>query len=127
MKKKIAGLLLALLTLIPALGAELSPAAQGEIAYLLSHMEQSGCDFNRNGSWYNATDASAHVRKKYQYLVRNELLTSAEDFIVGAASQSSISKLPYQVRCPGQPVLESGPWFNSTLQQHRQRQRKISR
>jgi len=127
MKKKIAGLLLALMTLAPVWAAELSQVAQGEIAYLLSHMEQSGCEFKRNGSWYNATDASAHVRKKYQYLVRKEMLTSAEDFIVGAASQSSISKLPYQVRCPGQPVVESGPWFNSALQQHRQRQRKISR
>ncbi len=127
MKTKFAVLLLTLLALIPARGAELSPVAQGEIAYLLSHMEQSGCEFNRNGSWYNATDASAHVRKKYQHLVRNELLSSAEDFIVGAASQSSISKQPYQVRCPGQLVVESGPWFDGALRQHRQSRDKISR
>lgn len=114
--------ILALLLLFAVSGAiaELPPAAQQEIAHLLSRMEHSGCEFNRNGSWYGAADASAHIRKKYQYLVQRDLLSSAEDFIVGAASESSLSKQAYQVRCPGESIVESGAWFRKLLQQYRQ-------
>jgi hypothetical protein len=104
--------------------AELSSVAQQEIAYLFSHMESSGCEFNRNDSWYGAAEASVHIQKKYQYLLRRDLLSSAEDFIIGAASESSISNKPYLVRCPGTPVVESGPWFKSALEKYRQMRAK---
>jgi len=104
--------------------AELSPVAQQEIAYLFSQMEYSGCEFNRNDSWYSATDSSAHLQKKYQYLLRLDMLSSSESFIVGAASESSISKKPYLVRCPGAPVVETGTWFKSAVEKYRQTRAK---
>jgi len=104
--------------------AELSPVAQQEISYLFTHMENSGCEFSRNDSWYSATESSAHIRKKYQYLLRRDLLSSAESFIVGAASESSISKKPYLVRCPDTPIVESGAWFKSALEKYRQTRAK---
>lgn len=113
-------LFLAFLIATPAFAATLSPVAQKEIAYLFSHMENSGCEFNRNSDWHVAADASMHLKNKYAYLLRFNLLSSAESFIVGAATQSSITSQAYLVRCPGAPVVESGIWFKSVLEKYRQ-------
>lgn len=115
----VAALLGALLFALPVSAAELSPQAEREIAFLFAHMENSGCEFNRNGTWGDAAEASAHLRRKYRYLRQRELLSSADDFIVGAATASSVSGLPYQVRCPGAPIVESAPWFRAALEKHR--------
>ncbi len=114
----LAACLLALASLTRA--ETLPPNAQQEIRYLFSYLERSGCEFNRNGSWHSAQEASTHLRKKFAYLERHDLLSSAEDFIVGAASASSLSKQPYRVRCPHAPVVESGPWFTNALKAYRQ-------
>ena len=48
---------------MPALAAP--PAqAQREIDRLITALGQSGCQFQRNGSWYDASAAQAHLRKK---------------------------------------------------------------
>ena len=117
---------LACLIATPAFAAALTPIAQEEIAYLFSHMENSGCEFNRNSDWHGAADASMHLKKKYEYLLRFSLLSSAESFIVGAATQSSITSQAYLVRCPGAPVVESGIWFKSALEKYRQTHPKLT-
>ena len=120
MNIKTAALCLLFFLFPPAFGVELPLGAQKEITQLLSLAENSGCEFNRNGSWHKATEAAAHLRHKYQYLVRWNLIASTEDFILGAATESSITHQPYLVRCPGQPVIDSAHWFNRALRQHRQ-------
>ena len=107
------------LTAAPVFCAELSPVVQTEIAYLFSHMENSGCEFNRNDSWHSASAARAHIQKKYDYLMNRDLLTSTESFIKVAASESSISKQPYMVRCPGLPIVGSALWFQDALEKYR--------
>ncbi len=77
--------------------------APREIAGLFARLEQSNCQFNRNGSWYDAKQASDHLRQKYDYLVRRHLVTNAESFIDLAASKSSMSGKPYLVRCADSP------------------------
>jgi hypothetical protein len=124
---KAALVLLIFLISTTAFGAELTPDAKNEIAYLFSHMETSGCEFNRNDSWHNATDASAHIQKKYQYLIKWDMLSSAESFIAGAATQSSITGQAYLVRCPGAPVIESSSWFRAALEKYRQSRLKAPR
>ena len=65
-------LLLALivaLSILPAARAAPPPAAQIEINHLLGLIEQSGCEFFRNGTWYDAQRAQAHLRAKYDVLV----------------------------------------------------------
>ena len=43
------------------------PAAESpEINHLLGLIENSGCEFFRNGTWYDAQRAAAHLRGKYQ-------------------------------------------------------------
>ena len=97
----------------------LPPAAQQEVEHLIGHLEQSGCRFNRNGTWYSARDAKQHLNKKYAYLIRKDMLTTTESFIELAASQSSVSGKPYLVQCGERVPQASGDWFREELQRIR--------
>jgi hypothetical protein len=92
-----------------------SADTKSEIAALFKALEQSNCEFNRNGSWYDAKKASEHLRKKYEYLDGKGMVTTAESFIEGAASTSSRSGKPYLVRCEGKQAVESKLWFSDKL------------
>jgi hypothetical protein len=97
----------------------MAPVPQAEINYLLGHLEQSGCKFFRNGSWYAATDARAHLKKKYDYLADKGMIKSAEDFIEKGASESSMSHQAYQVSCSGAQSVPSAKWLSDALIQYR--------
>lgn len=99
---------------------ELSSATRQEIEYLFAHLQNSGCQFHRNGSWYSAAEAVDHLRKKYEYLKNKNLLTTSESFIEKAATESSMSGKPYQVKCEGQAVVLSSLWFKTALSKHRE-------
>ena len=96
-----------------------APATQREVAALFNALEHSGCSFNRNGSWYSAAQASEHLHRKYDYLLRKKLVPNTEAFIERAASQSSFTGTPYRVRCPGAAEVESRTWFSIRLRQVR--------
>jgi Family of unknown function (DUF5329) len=104
-------------------GGELSASTSQEITHLIAYLENSGCQFNRNGSWHEAKDASAHINKKYRYLLEKNLVSSAETFIDRAASESSISGKPYQVKCNGSEPVESASWFKAELANYRKNKR----
>ena len=106
-------------TTIPV-AAEPPPAARREIALLFAQLEQSGCRFNRNGTWHNALEAREHLDRKYRYLADRGLADTAEAFIDAGASRSSTSGRPYQVQCAGTAVQDSGPWFRQELSRLRQ-------
>jgi len=112
--------LAALLTALPASAAEPLPAAMAEIQHLLDYLGNSGCQFFRNGAWHSSTDARDHVQKKYTALLDRGLVRSTEDFIVRAASESSMSGQPYQVRCAGSEAMPSGKWLEAELARYRQ-------
>lgn len=99
--------------------AELSAVTRAEITHLFAHLENSGCQFNRNGIWYPASEAVAHLKKKHDYLLKKELLTTTESFIEKAATESSMSNKPYEVKCEGRAVVQSSVWFNAELQSYR--------
>ncbi len=107
--------------LLPSLafGGELSPATKQEIAYLFNQLKSSGCEFNRNGTWYSATEAVDHLNKKYEYLVRKGLVSSAEEFISRAGSESSLSGKPYQVKCGASQPVQSAAWLSAELARYR--------
>lgn len=105
--------------LVAAAPATPPPTAVVEIDYLLQHLETSGCEFYRNGSWYDGPHAKAHLRLKYDYLAARNLIGSAEDFIDKGASKSSLSGQPYKVRCDNAPVIESGQWLRDALGSYR--------
>lgn len=101
--------------------AELAASAKEEIEYLFSHLESSNCQFNRNGTWYSAADAAAHLRKKYDYLAQKDLLTTTESFIEKAATESSVSGKPYKVKCDDTAETPSSAWFDKELKLYRQK------
>ena len=104
---------------IPAAQANTPTTTAVEIDGLFSALLQSGCEFNRNGSWHSAKQASQHLQGKYDYLLKKNLVPNTEAFIERAASQSSMSSKPYLVRCPGQPEVNSKQWFTDQLQKIR--------
>ena len=112
-------LLFLLLTVIFAAesgAASLSPAARAEIDGLLSRLEASSCTFNRNGTWYPATEAKSHLLRKLKYLEDRGAVESAEQFIERVASSSSTTGQPYLVQCGSGAPVQSGTWLLSQLQ-----------
>ncbi len=117
MKKILPSLLLALgLGLGAAHAAPTAPAVRTEILSLLQRLQDSGCEFNRNGSWYSGAEARAHLLKKLDYLESHDAsLKRSEDFIQQAASTSSTSGKPYLVRCAAIVPVESKTWLTQEL------------
>ncbi len=102
-------------TLAMTASAAPSEQARREIAQLMEGLSNSRCEFQRNGKWYGQVDARAHLQRKYDYLLKRDLVDTAEQFIERAASKSSLSGRAYRVRCPGQPELDAGAWFRERL------------
>lgn len=90
-----------------------------EIVHLLGYLEQSGCQFNRNGTWYQGEEAARHIRTKYRFLVDRDLVETTEQFIERAGSESSLSGKPYLVRCGDAEPVPSTDWFLDKLSRMR--------
>jgi hypothetical protein len=109
-------MVLTCLLVAPAIvAAPLPPAARAEVDALLSRLEASACEFGRNGSWYPATEAKAHLLRKLGYLEDKGLVQTAEQFIERAASGSSVTGEPYLVRCGSDAPVQSGAWLRAQL------------
>ncbi len=118
--------LLSWLFAIVAIAAPPAPAVQTEIDGLLSRLEASGCEFNRNGSWYPAAEARTHLVRKLKYLQDRGMVQTTEQFIELAASGSSVSGQPYLVKCGSDVPIQSGKWLRSRLQDMRSAGRATS-
>jgi Family of unknown function (DUF5329) len=100
---------------LAATASPLPPPARAEVVELLSRLEASGCQFNRNGIWYSGSAAKDHLTLKLAYIESNAAPTSAENFIELAASTSSASGKPYQVRCGTSAPVTSSTWLDQQL------------
>jgi hypothetical protein len=110
-----ASALVAALLAVSAIGAEPPGNVQTEINFLLGYVRGSGCEFNRNGTWYGSAEAEAHLRDKYRMLMASEQIRSTEDFIEGAATYSSFTGQAYAVRCHGGSTFSSNQWLRKEL------------
>jgi len=96
--------------------ADPTPApVRAEIDAMLNRLEASGCQFQRNGSWHDGARARSHLLDKLAYIEKRGTVQSAEQFIELAASRSSLSGRPYQVRCGGLAPVESRQWLSEQL------------
>jgi hypothetical protein len=102
-----------------AVAAEANPTTRREVGQLLDFVAQSNCQFNRNGSWYDAKKARVHLQEKYDYLDQRDKVPTAEAFIDLAATKSSMSGKAYQVRCGTAPVMSSATWLSTELKRLR--------
>lgn len=118
MKHFTTALLIAALPLL-AMAEKPTPAASQEINHLIAYLKTSGCEFQRNGSWYDSAKAAEHLRGKYDYLLKKGWVVTPDDFITRAATESSMSHKPYQVRCAGQAEQPSATWLQAELTRYR--------
>jgi hypothetical protein len=104
---------------MPSAWADAPKNVQIEVDFLLGYINVSGCQFYRNGSWYDPQEAQAHLRTKYQYLSARNQISTTEDFIEKAATKSSFSGQAYQVECKGEPTTFSNQWLSAALARFR--------
>ena len=97
--------------------AHASTSSETEIQHLLDFVAASSCVFIRNGSEYPASEARAHIERKYDYA--KSRIHTTEEFIKYAATQSSFSGKPYQVVCAGEKSF-SKDWLLNELERYRQ-------
>ena len=127
MQLKLSAFILLLFLVSGACGAaELAPGQRAEIDNLLNRLGESGCKFNRNGTWYSAAEAKAHLVVKLNYLLKRKLLATTEQFIELAASKSSMSGKSYLVQCQGSPASPSASWLTAELHKLREKNRRSS-
>ena len=86
---------------------------QLEIDFLISHVNNSECIFNRNEIDYKGSEAVTHIKRKYDYY-KNEIKTT-KDFIELAATKSEISGRNYTVKCKNSEVQTLGNWLLKAL------------
>lgn len=103
----------------PVLAGDLPPKDEQEIEHLVNYLEQSDCEFYRNGKWYDSKRAVRHINRKYNWLRKRHLVTTTEEFIARAASESSRSGEAYLVRCPNEEAVASAAWLTHELEIYR--------
>jgi hypothetical protein len=104
---------------VPVWSAEPDTVTRTEVAHLLKYLQTSGCQFQRNGSWYPPARAASHLNQKYEYMLKKGLVINAESFIEGAASESSASGKPYSVKCGNAAAVPSAVWLQDELRRFR--------
>jgi hypothetical protein len=112
------------LLMVAALVTQASPGQQAtdvqiEVNFLLGYIAGSECEFYRNGTWHDPRAARVHLNDKYLYLRARGLIGSAEDFIEKAATKSSLTGEPYQVRCKGGAPVATRQWLIDELARFR--------
>ena len=110
-------LILCWLCLAPLAVADDASQITSEIDHLIAAIGASGCTFVRNGKEHSAAEAESHIRSKYRRGKRYAKTTEA--FIERLASQSSMSKKPYWMMCPGSEPIQSGDWLRAELAAYR--------
>ncbi|WP_090436581.1 DUF5329 domain-containing protein [Duganella sp. CF458] len=98
-----------------AQAAPLPAPARAEVDALLTRLQSSGCQFNRNGSWYSGADARTHLLRKLEYLEKKDMVKNAEQFIELGASTSSSSGKAYLVKCGTAAPVDSKAWLSTEL------------
>jgi hypothetical protein len=116
--KALLGLVLAL-AFVQGAHAAPAPAVLAEVQYLLDFVGKSGCEFYRNGVWYDSGQARTHLSYKYGVLADHGQIKTVDDFIEKAATKSSLTGIAYKVRCAGGQELSSRQWLQDELARYR--------
>jgi hypothetical protein len=98
--------------------AETHPDA-ADVEHLLTFVATSGCEFYRNGTWYAATQAEAHLREKLAMVTSKNQVLTAEEFIEKVATKSAFTNIAYQIRCAGQKPIAVSDWLREELRHFR--------
>ncbi|EAT12482.1 hypothetical protein RED65_16631 [Oceanobacter sp. RED65] len=103
--------------LLAAVTHAASSELQAEIQFLTNKVQTSPCQFIRNGDKHSGVDAAEHMLSKYDYFA--DEIHTAEDFIRKAASKSTLTGKPYEVKCSNSHIT-SQQWLQRHLEDFRQ-------
>ena len=104
-----------------AVGASRPAVEQTKIDWLLEEVGNSKAIFIRNGKEYDASRAVSHLKTKLLFAGRR--VQTARQFIVGVASRSSESGLPYEIRLPDGRQAPMEVWLLERLAVYEKGQR----
>lgn len=90
---------------------------QKEIDYLLGFVENTDCQYERNGKLHSGKEAAEHMKNKFNYF--KDDIDSAETFIELSATKSTMSGKYYLVHCPNHPTIRSQEWLLRELNSYR--------
>lgn len=97
---------------ITAMSAPLSESQK--IERLIRSLEAlEGATFIRNGGEHDAAKAASHLRRKWN--AAGDRVKTAEDFIDGLATESSVSGRHYEIRLADGTVVPSGTFLHEQL------------
>jgi hypothetical protein len=100
-----------------AIAVAMDPQAKAEIDELITYVQSAGVRFIRNGSEYSGVEAAQHLRSKLA--VAADRVKTADDFITGIASKSSLTGQLYLVKFPDGHTQPCGEWLRAHLVQRR--------
>ncbi len=107
-----ATLLLGLVSLVLARDAR----EQARIDFLIHGVETSkGIVFIRNGTEHDGAAAAKHLRMKLDYA--GERVHTAEEFVKGCASESSLTHQKYKVRSGDGKTMDATDYFAARLRE----------
>ena len=86
---------------------------QTKIDFLLGEVRSSKAKFLRNGKTYAGDRAASHLVWKLRFAGRR--VQTVRQFIVGVASHSEETRLPYEVRWPDGRVQPLSEWLLERL------------
>lgn len=109
--------LISVLLLLLSTSTPASTSFEAEIEHLTQTVRNSPCQFIRNGDVHAGPDAAEHMLDKYDYF--EDEIHTAEDFIRQAASKSTLTGKPYEVKCANSH-LTSQQWLLRHLEAFRQ-------
>lgn len=105
------------LPLLTVMAWSMDAKAKAEIEELLSFVQNSKARFIRNGQEYPAAEGAKHLRDKLDHA--GDRVKTAEDFITGIASQSSLSGKLYLVKFADGRTQPTGEWLRKHLDEMR--------
>lgn len=111
---KVGGLISSLIILF---SSHAFASTKDEIQHLLAYVATTDCQYERNGTLYNGTQAVEHIKRKYDYY--QDDIQSAEAFIEYSATKSAISGKEYVIHCAGHEAQKSRVWLSAELDRFR--------
>lgn len=106
-----------LLLVLSILSINVSASTQDEIDHLLNFVASTDCQYERNGTMHDGTEAVEHINKKYEYYLDD--IETTEDFIKFSASKSKMSGKYYKIHCKNKAPVKSQDWLLTELAAYR--------
>ena len=116
MNFRLAGILLALVALLPSSLWARDAREQARIDFLIHGVETATTvKFVRNGTEYDGVAGANHLRMKLGYA--GERVKTAEDFVKYCASESSFTHQKYKIRASDGTMTDAAAYFRGKLRE----------